>query len=266
MKNLIYTTILFFGFGIVSIQGQDVSFTNTVLSAPQNGSEYGKACFTIIAEEGIDLSGVPVAVEVSFSKVDFNNDGINGFNSEKFVWDNDEFAQNVIRGTLTADIPSVENGGGGALVCIPVKRDNPEDYNDPRNGFVVNLLPGSHNQYGNTGNDYIEKFGFPSGSQNSYTTQSESDAEAKLRNNAMIDMEISVYPNPTIDFVNIKITNSNQNNSLKVYNSIGQTLYQGNCEDMTSINTSQWVEGMYFVEITDEQSNVVSKEKLVVSK
>ena len=266
MKNLIYTVALFLGFGIVTIQAQDVSFTNTILSAPSNGAEYGQACFTIIAEEGLDLTSVPLAVEVSLSKVDFDSDGINGFNSQNFDWETDQFAPNVIRGTLTTNIPSVENGGGGAMVCIPVRRDFDEDYNDPRNGFTVNLIPGSHNQFGNTSNDYIEKFGFPNNSQTRYASITENKGEALSGNTSSDEIEVSVFPNPTSDFVNVKVTNTSLNTDINVYNSIGQSVYNGTCLDNISINTSQWTEGTYYIEMNDQENNVKSIKKVVVSK
>ena len=177
MKNTIYTLAFLLGFGIVSSTAQDISLTNTKLDAPPVGQEYGKACFTIISENGIELTDLPLAVEISLSQVDFDEDGVFGFNSNHFDFEVDEFSNSVLRATLISTIPDVDNGGGGAQICIPVSSN---DYSNSRNGFTVNIVPGGVSQNGATSNDYIERFGYGQNNQSAFIQKGNSTFDQNI--------------------------------------------------------------------------------------
>lgn len=70
-----------------------------------------------------------------------------------------------------------------------------------------------------------------------------------------------IYPNPANDAINIQL-NSVTANSISLYNSVGQTLYVDNHtirKGSTQINTEQFPEGIYFLQIK-------TKEKLITEK
>jgi hypothetical protein len=79
---------------------------------------------------------------------------------------------------------------------------------------------------------------------------------------------IKVYPNPTNDKITIdngdlsKMTGY----SIKIYNSIGQQLFQSNInQQQFSIDISQWGgNGLYFMELKDNNGNIVEVKKIVL--
>ncbi len=173
-----------------SISAQDVALTNAKLERPGMMKTYGSACFTLIAEDGLAVTIKPLAVEVTLSKVEFDLAGIEGFNSEFFYWEQDPFADNVIKGTLINNIPSIDNDGGGAQICIPVKRNNANQYRDARNGFQVNVVPGSVIQGGNSGTDETSRFGFSSGV---FSAQNSGITANKEHENVAVKWEVEAY-------------------------------------------------------------------------
>lgn len=60
---------------------------------------------------------------------------------------------------------------------------------------------------------------------------------------------ISVYPNPVAD--ELRILGTNGNATIKVYNSLGECVYEGN---QTTINVKAYNAGMYFVEVVSGES------------
>jgi len=79
---------------------------------------------------------------------------------------------------------------------------------------------------------------------------------------------IKVYPNPTND--KITIDNGDLSKmagySIKIYNSIGQQLFQSNInQQQFSIDISQWGgNGLYFMELKDNNGNIVEVKKIVL--
>lgn len=264
MKNSIYTLAFLLGFGIVSLTAQDISLTNTKLDAPSAGQEYGQACFTIISEDGIDLTGLPLAVEISLSQVDFQENGVFGFNSDHFDFEVDPFTSSVIRGTLTSSIPDVDNGGGGAQICIPVSAS---DYTNARNGFVVNIVPGGVDQNGATSNDYIERFGFAQSNQYKSSDNTNMKFEQNITTRQLEGYDMEVYPNPTSDYIKISSIGEVGIGSISVFNNTGVLIYT-NASDQKSIeiDVQEWRNGMYLVEVRNNENKIMKTEKVVVLK
>ena len=74
---------------------------------------------------------------------------------------------------------------------------------------------------------------------------------------------ISVAPNPANDNVNIVAKNGSKIITVALYNTEGQLVFSDNCNDIkTSINTAALADGIYFVELTTQQS--IQRTKLVV--
>lgn len=262
MKNKIYTLICLFGLTILSIQAQDITLTNTKLDPPVGNDKYGQACFTIIAEEGIEVTNVPFKVAVSLSKVNFDEDGVFGFNSKRFDWERDVFSDNVLIGELKQSILSVEDGDGGAQICIPVNRDNKDEYNESRNGFVVNLIPGGIDQ--DAFNDDIAKFGFSSGNQSSIIN-TENDINVQQILGDTYEIDLTVFPNPATDIVNIKSDIDREYMKAIIYNYSGNILYQNNNYlNADQINVHDWAKGLYIIELIDNNSNTLTSKKLVL--
>ena len=79
---------------------------------------------------------------------------------------------------------------------------------------------------------------------------------------------IKVYPNPTKDKITIdngditKMTGY----SIKIYNSIGQQLFQSNInQQQYSLDITQWGgNGLYFMEIKDNNGNIIDIKKIVL--
>jgi len=70
---------------------------------------------------------------------------------------------------------------------------------------------------------------------------------------------ISIYPNPTVSVLNIKVDNQNDMpDSYKVYNMLGQLLIDNkinNASDLT-IDTTPFSDGMYFIKISKSNRNL----------
>lgn len=84
------------------------------------------------------------------------------------------------------------------------------------------------------------------------TTASLSTSEFELSNS------ISIYPNPTTNVLTIKSVNNNMPDAYAVYNMLGQVVLSNkvaNESDLT-INTSALSNGMYFINISKESSQV----------
>jgi hypothetical protein len=68
---------------------------------------------------------------------------------------------------------------------------------------------------------------------------------------------VSIYPNPATSIVNISTKNAT---SIKVINSIGQTIYSSNVNSSTeSIDVSNFATGVYFVEISNHTEKITKK-------
>lgn len=70
---------------------------------------------------------------------------------------------------------------------------------------------------------------------------------------------ISLYPNPTQDVLNIKVSNSNAlPDSFKIYNMLGQLVKDAtiNASNDLKVNTASYSNGMYFIKIAKDNNTV----------
>jgi hypothetical protein len=75
--------------------------------------------------------------------------------------------------------------------------------------------------------------------------------------------EIQIYPNPANDFIRISASSIIKNGDLKIYNSLGQLVYQDAiASENTVVDISGFDTGIYFVLVETEEG--VLKEKLIV--
>ena len=79
---------------------------------------------------------------------------------------------------------------------------------------------------------------------------------------------IRVYPNPTKDKITIDNgdTTKMTGYSIKIYNSIGQQLFQSNInQQQYSLDITQWGgNGLYFMELKDNNGNIIDIKKIVL--
>ncbi|MBR5604445.1 MAG: C10 family peptidase [Bacteroidales bacterium] len=68
------------------------------------------------------------------------------------------------------------------------------------------------------------------------------------------DNTLLIYPNPAKDHINII---GEINLTIDIYNSLGQKIYSEECENSTTIETSEWTSGIYFVKINDKIYKIV---------
>jgi len=80
-----------------------------------------------------------------------------------------------------------------------------------------------------------------------------------------LEKSISIYPNPTTDFVNITSNVSDKIRSIEFYNALGQRIYYVDTYDKTDIkiDLSSFRKGVYFVKVNFENTKVVSS-KLIL--
>ena len=75
------------------------------------------------------------------------------------------------------------------------------------------------------------------------------------------DNNISVYPNPAKDFVKVS-TDNGQQTTVKIYNTVGMlvgTRLATSATNEIEINVSEYNPGIYFINISNEESNVTKK-------
>lgn len=83
------------------------------------------------------------------------------------------------------------------------------------------------------------------------------------------EVNISVYPNPANNIVNIDFSNTElENLSLSVYNNLGQEIFSKQFieRNKLKLNTSNWNQGIYFINIVDSKSQLSLTKKLVLTK
>ncbi|CAM1366524.1 T9SS type A sorting domain-containing protein [Tenacibaculum xiamenense] len=131
-------------------------------------------------------------------------------------------------------------------------------------GYNTNLINGSiNNPLANT-TYYYRLAATNSGSviysdTYQFTTGTLSLTEFDLKNT------ISIFPNPTTDFINIKSNVSQKIKSIELYNTLGQSVYYEDTDNKIEIkiDLSSFRKGIYFVKIRFENAKIISS-KLIL--
>jgi hypothetical protein len=74
--------------------------------------------------------------------------------------------------------------------------------------------------------------------------------------------KLTIYPNPANETVKLDIEDGNY--TLKVLNTVGQTIFEQNTEGSLSVNTATWTNGIYLFEVTNKTTNKQQRSKIVV--
>ncbi len=124
-------------------------------------------------------------------------------------------------------------------------QDTPDNWEIARNDYIYSLQ--------NNRNPFIDSINFV----NYIDFYSLGIKENNLQNN-----NINVYPNPSKDLINIKISDKIEN--IKIYNFIGQIVFDEIINDNSvQINTSNYKPGIYF--ITIKTKNKLINKKIIIT-
>ncbi|OSY87004.1 peptidase S8 [Tenacibaculum holothuriorum] len=93
-------------------------------------------------------------------------------------------------------------------------------------------------------------------SASSLTTFADVSAGEALGNERNLDL--TAFPNPAVDFVQVKLASKADNASYKIVNTIGRVVKAGRL-DSGNINVSQLNSGMYILEVNDGQKSLTTK-------
>jgi hypothetical protein len=74
--------------------------------------------------------------------------------------------------------------------------------------------------------------------------------------------KFTIYPNPANETVKLDIESGNY--TLKVLNTVGQTIFAQNTDGSLSVNTATWTNGIYLFEVTNKATNKQQRSKIVV--
>jgi hypothetical protein len=86
-------------------------------------------------------------------------------------------------------------------------------------------------------------------------------------NGNIINSEISLYPNPSSNYINVEITNSNviENYNIKLYNTIGELFFDSQLtSDLLTIDISSYSKGIYILTLTDNWGQRIATKYVVV--
>lgn len=77
-------------------------------------------------------------------------------------------------------------------------------------------------------------------------------------NDFELESYLSIYPNPTTDVLNIKVTNTDLPDNYKIYNMLGQLVAEKEIKNDSdlSVTTSTYSNGMYFIKISKNNQTV----------
>jgi len=92
---------------------------------------------------------------------------------------------------------------------------------------------------------YIEKI---------YPTEDGQFSIVNITKSTVRENTITIYPNPAEDVINISC--SNQINEVRIFNFVGQIIYQGN---NSTINTSNFKSGVYIIKVETDESSTTEK-------
>jgi len=84
-------------------------------------------------------------------------------------------------------------------------------------------------------------------------------------NETQNNLELTIYPNPTTGIIQISNLQS-QISNLKIYNVVGEKVYQSQISYLTSQISLDAPDGLYFYSVIDENNAVINSGKLIIQK
>ena len=86
-------------------------------------------------------------------------------------------------------------------------------------------------------------------------------------NGNIIKSDISLYPNPSDNYINVEITNNIviENYSIKLYNTLGELFFDSQLtSDLLTIDVSSYSKGTYILTLTNNYGQIVTTKYLVI--
>ena len=79
--------------------------------------------------------------------------------------------------------------------------------------------------------------------------------------NDLGNRNLKIYPNPTINNINIEFTEPGFINSIKIYNLIGKKMLEISNLNVAkyTIELSRFPKGMYIIQVNDSENSIVRK-------
>lgn len=84
-------------------------------------------------------------------------------------------------------------------------------------------------------------------------------------NNPIAPTNMQIMPNPSHDYFQIVMDDSDSDHQLRIFNAAGVVVFQtNNFAGHTTIHTNRWARGMYVVQVSDSQGKLVAKEMVAI--
>jgi hypothetical protein len=227
------------------INGRQIGAGNEFENAP-NGLLFD-ICYPVL------LGGSPLSGNISAS----NNYWVGGFNSMKFnikigqnsSCDINGFRRNLEQCSVLTLSPNCANLIGIGNCCNTTVYTN----DGSGNNAIV-----SYTKYCATG-------GGGGGTNDALIMRKPALPQSSLNGKELADSDektFAIYPNPANETVKLDIESGNY--TLKVINTVGQTIFAQNTEGSLSVNVSTWTNGVYLFEVTNKATNKQQRSKIVV--
>lgn len=139
-----------------------------------------------------------------------------------------------------------------------------------KNGQILNVVPSENLVVIRMGNPPLNSQNFPI-TFNDTLWQKLNDVRCNSTfiNNQIENIDISIFPNPTIDQINIKISPQKSNYiSVEIFNTLGQLVLKEKCliqNNLIQLECSQLINGIYFLNLNIEEG-LRKQIKIIITK
>ena len=72
-------------------------------------------------------------------------------------------------------------------------------------------------------------------------------------------VNFTIYPNPSSNVLNLKLTHNNKSTKIEVFDVLGKLTYNAMVNSETSINVTNWNSGLYFVKLSSENLKITKR-------
>ncbi len=79
-----------------------------------------------------------------------------------------------------------------------------------------------------------------------------------------LDNDLVVYPNPSVNQINVENKSRTATLSLTLYSAVGQRVWSGKVQQRTAIPVSAYARGMYYLKVTDEQKGAKTVKRITL--
>ena len=123
----------------------------------------------------------------------------------------------------------------------------------------------------NNGKTITKPFTAPKGYYSFFEKQTEEPEKVPEKNDKFITIG-QPYPNPALNYINIRITDAFQKSlTVKITNLFGQDIHSGSFtaesnDVVLQLNTSSLIAGAYFITLIDESGNITSRKFVIETK